>query len=85
MFQPDDELAEIEDEDPDIIVVSRSAKITKLRHHAMSLFKANDDVDDDELRAYKVEIKNVKRFQLAIQFVSAGMSFKQAAVAIGHV
>ncbi|KAH8956639.1 hypothetical protein BDL97_07G051700 [Sphagnum fallax] len=84
MFQPDDELAEIEDEDPDIIVVSRSAKITKLRHHAMSLFKANDDVDDDELRAYKVEIKNVKRFQLAIQFVSAGMSFKQAAVAIGH-
>jgi hypothetical protein len=85
MFRPDDELAEIEDEDPDIIVVSRSAKIAKLCCHAMSLFKANDDVDDDESRAYKVEIKNVKRFQLAIQFVSAGMSFKQAAVAIGHV
>jgi len=85
MFRPDDELAEIEDEDPDIIVVSRSAKIAKLCHHAMSLFKANDDVDDDESRAYKVEIKNVKPFQLAIQFVSAGMSFKQVAIAIGHV
>ena len=80
MFRAEDELAadmvDAEDIDHDPNPARLAAKIAKTKKSAMKLFVPNDD------GSYVVTVKNVMRFQLAIDHVFTGMSFRQTAAAI---
>ncbi|RHY05403.1 hypothetical protein DYB36_006565 [Aphanomyces astaci] len=58
-------------------------KLAKQKNNAMLLFKQGERASNGAA-SYTVVIKNTMRYQLAIDHVGAGMSFKQTALAIGH-
>jgi hypothetical protein len=53
--------------------------LAKQKQHAMKLFVKSDGAD-----IYTVEIKGLMRFDLALDHISIGMSFRQAALTIQH-
>ena len=57
----------------------KAAKKAKERTNALKLF-----VKDEETGQYSVTIKNVTRYELALDHVGSGMSFRQTAGAIEH-
>jgi len=57
----------------------KAARISKQKVNALKLFERMEEEPH-----YSVTIKNVMRFNLAIDHVSIGMSFRQAAGAIQH-
>ena len=86
MFRAEDELAEGNDFDADDINYDPNpallaAKIGRLKSNCMRLFTLDEDGEDVE---YTAIIKNVMRFRLAVDHISSGMSFRQAASAIEH-
>uniref|UniRef100_M4BWZ7 Uncharacterized protein n=1 Tax=Hyaloperonospora arabidopsidis (strain Emoy2) TaxID=559515 RepID=M4BWZ7_HYAAE len=86
-FRNDEMLDSAEDDDKYDLVASDAAKavtkkITKKsseKVHAMKLF-----VKDSETEKNVITIKNVMRYELALDHVGSGMSFRQAAMAIEH-
>uniref|UniRef100_M4BFA2 Uncharacterized protein n=1 Tax=Hyaloperonospora arabidopsidis (strain Emoy2) TaxID=559515 RepID=M4BFA2_HYAAE len=86
-FTNDEMLDNAEDDDEDDLVTSDAAKTlakkiakkSSEKAHAMKLF-----VKDSETEKYVINIKNVMRYELALDHVGSGMSFRQAAVAIEH-
>ncbi|CAM6038621.1 unnamed protein product [Sphagnum compactum] len=58
-------------------IAKRAAKKSKEKVNAMKLF-----VKQSDKSTYKVTIKNITRFELAMDHVSIGMSFRQTAIAI---
>ncbi|RHY39496.1 hypothetical protein DYB30_013534 [Aphanomyces astaci] len=59
---------------------NKAAKIAKQKLNTMKLFVRSDD---DPYR-YTITIKNVMRFELAMDFVGIGRSFREVASAIQH-
>ncbi|RHY03057.1 hypothetical protein DYB25_011238 [Aphanomyces astaci] len=59
---------------------NKAAKIAKQKLNTMKLFVRSDDDPD----RYTITIKNVMRFELAMDFVGIGMSFRQVASAIQY-
>jgi hypothetical protein len=57
----------------------KAAQMIKQKRNAMKLFEKNE-----EKPQYTVTIKNIMRFELAIDHISIGMSFRQVAGAIQH-
>ncbi|KAH9098083.1 hypothetical protein LEN26_016759 [Aphanomyces euteiches] len=76
MFRVEDELAADGNSDDDICTSLDLSKLRRLKQNAMKLFTHQDD------GRYKIFIKNVTRFRLAMDFVSKGISFRQTASAI---
>ncbi|KAH8941002.1 hypothetical protein BDL97_14G014500 [Sphagnum fallax] len=80
-FRDDEVLANADsDGDSDDDVASIIAKKAKEKTNALKLFVKNENDPD----WYQVVIPNAMRFELAMDHISIGMSFKQAAVAIRH-
>ncbi len=91
LFFRDDEMLEenAEDEDDEdndeeaagaaATIAKKAANKAKQRTNAMKLF-----VKDEETDLYVVTIKNVTRYELALDHVGSGMSFRQTAGAIEH-
>jgi hypothetical protein len=59
--------------------VKKAAQTIRKKRNAMKLFEK-----DEEEPRYTAKIKNIVRFELAIDHVSIGMSFRQLAGAIQH-
>uniref|UniRef100_M4BFK2 DUF659 domain-containing protein n=1 Tax=Hyaloperonospora arabidopsidis (strain Emoy2) TaxID=559515 RepID=M4BFK2_HYAAE len=86
-FRNDEMLDNAQDVDEDDLVASDAAKavakkISKKsseKAHPMKLF-----VKDSETEKYFITIKNVIRYELALDHVVSSMSFRQAAMAIEH-
>jgi hypothetical protein len=79
MFFRDDEVFDnnSDDDEPETIA-KMAAKNAKQKVNAMTLFV----IDEDDPGRYKFFIKNVLRYELAMDYVSIGMSFGQASAAI---
>jgi len=89
MFFRDDEVVVDSDDADDDDVVSaparKAAKKLKEKTNAMKLFILNEvDEDEDDPHSYIVTIKNIMRFNLVMDHVESGMSFRQTASAIQH-
>ncbi len=89
MFFRDDEVVVDSDDADDNDVVGatarKAAKKLKEKTNAMKLFIFNEvDEDEDDPHSYTVTIKNIMRFNLAMDHVGSGMSFRQMASAIQH-
>jgi hypothetical protein len=89
MFFWDDEVVVDSDDADHNDVVSaatrKAAKKLKENTNAMKLFIFNEvDEDEDDPHSYTVTIKNIMRFNLAMDHVGNGMSFRQTASAIQH-
>ncbi|KAI2495067.1 hypothetical protein MHU86_19462 [Fragilaria crotonensis] len=86
-FRNNELLDDAEEEDEDDVeavgaataVANKIAKKAKERTNAMKLF-----VKDETSDMYVVHIKNVTRYELALDHVGSGMSFRQTATAIEH-
>ena len=86
-FRNDEMLDNAEDDDEDNLVTSDAAKTlakkiakkSSEKAHAMKLF-----VKDSETEKYVINIKNVMRYELALDHVGSGMSFRQATMSIEH-
>jgi hypothetical protein len=80
-FCNDEQLLNDNKSDDDIIatkaIAKRAAKKSKEKVNAMKLFVIQSDES-----TYKVTIKNVMRFELAMDHVSIGMLFRQTMAAI---
>jgi len=89
MFFRDDEVViDSDDADDDNVVdaaAKKAAKKLKEKTNATKLFILNEvDEDEDDLHSYIVTIKNIMRFNLAMDHVGSSMSFRQTASAIQH-
>jgi hypothetical protein len=86
-FRNNELLDDAEEEDEDDVevvgaanaVANKIAKKAKERTNAMKLF-----VKDEASEMYVVHIKNVTRYELALDHIGSGMSFRQTATAIEH-
>jgi len=87
-FRDDEELLDNGDEDEDedeeaagaaAVIAKKVARKAMERVNAMKLF-----VKDEETGKYTVAIKNITRYELALDHVGSGMSFRQTAGAIEH-
>jgi hypothetical protein len=69
------------DSDDDVVgaEAKKAAQMIKQKRNAMKLFEKNEEEPH-----YTATIKNIVRFELAIDHVSIGMSFRQVAGAIQH-
>jgi hypothetical protein len=69
------------DSDDDVVgaEAKKAAQMIKQKRNAMKLFEQNEEEPH-----YTATIKNIVRFELAIDRVSIGMSFRQVAGAIQH-
>ncbi len=76
-FRDDEVLANIDSDDD---VANTIAKKAKEKTNALKLFVKNENDPD----WYQVVIPNAMRFELVMDHVSIGMSFRQAAAAIQH-
>jgi hypothetical protein len=77
-----DEIEEEDKEDHHMNMERICKKVEKkiaLKHNAMKFFKLDEDNE-----MYTVDIPNITRFFLAIDYVGCGMSFRQIAAAIRH-
>jgi hypothetical protein len=69
-----------EEEDMDEQAIAKNVMLlAKQKQHAMKLFVKLDGAD-----IYTLEIKGLMRFDLALDHISIGLSFRQAALAIQH-
>jgi hypothetical protein len=88
MFFRDDEVVVDSDDADDNVVgtaARKAAKKLKEKTNAMKLFILNEvDEDEEDPHSYTVTIKNIMRFNLAMDHVGNGMSFQQTASAIQH-
>ncbi len=78
----DDANSDNDDEEEDMdeqAIVKNAALLAKQKQHTMKLFVKSDGTD-----IYTVEIKGLMRFDLALDHISIGLSFRQAALAIQH-
>jgi hypothetical protein len=85
MFFRDDEVVVDSDDadDDDVTAARKAAKKLKEKTNAMKLFILNEvDEDEDNPHSYNVTIKNIMRFNLTMNHVGSGMSFRQMANAI---
>jgi hypothetical protein len=86
LFFRDDEVLATGDSDGDSdddmanTIVKKAAKTAKEKTNALKLFVKNKNDPD----WYQVVIPNAMRFELAMDHVSIGMSFRQATTAIQH-
>ncbi len=86
-FRDDEVVVDSDDADDDVVgaVARKAAKKLKEKTNAMKLFILNEvDEDEDDPHSYTVTIKNIMRFNLAMDHVGSGMSFWQTASAIQH-
>ncbi len=87
-FRDDEVVVDSDDADDDDVVdtaARKAAKKLKEKTNAMKLFILNEvDEDEDDPHSYTVTIKNIMRFNLAMDHVGSGMSFWQTASAIQH-
>jgi hypothetical protein len=67
-----------EDGDDEGAAAKKASKIAKMKVNTMKLFVRSDDDPD----RYTITIKNIMRFELAMDLVGIGMSFHQVASAI---
>jgi len=89
MFFRDNEVVvdsdDVDDDDVVGTVARKAAKKLKEKANAMKLFILNEvDEDEDNLHSYTITIKNIMRFNLAMDHVKSGMSFRQTMSAIQH-
>ncbi len=87
MFFRDNEVVVDSDDADDDDVVSaaamKAAKKLKEKTNAMKLFILNEvNEDEDDPHSYTITIKNIMRFNLAMDHVGSGMLFRQIASAI---
>ncbi len=87
-FQDDEVVVDSDDADDDDVVgtaARKAAKKLKEKTNAMKLFILNEvDEDEHDPHSYTITIKNIMRFNLAMDHVGSGMSFRQMASAIQH-
>ncbi len=87
-FQDDEVVVNSDDANNDDVVsmaAKKAAKKLKENTNAMKLFIFNEvDEDEDDPPSYTVTIKNIMRFNLAMDHIGSGMSFRQMASAIQH-
>ncbi len=87
-FQDDEVVVDSDDADDDDVVgatARKAAKKLKEKTNAMKLFILNEvDEDEDDSHSYTVTIKNIMWFNLAMDHIKSGMSFRQTASAIQH-
>ncbi len=87
-FRDDEVVVDSDDANNDDVVgaaARKAAKKLKEKTNAMKLFILNEvDEDEDDSHLYTVTIKNIMRFNLAMDHVGSGMSFRQTASAIQH-
>jgi hypothetical protein len=87
-FRDDEVVVDSDDANDDDAVgatARKAAKKFKEKTNAMKLFILNEvDEDEDDLHLYNVTIKNIMRFNLAMDHIGSGMSFRQTANAIQH-
>jgi hypothetical protein len=83
-FRDDEVLINIDDDDDDAYAIAAILKKAKTKAmektHAMKLFVK--DPNDDKM--YNVTINNAMRYELVMDHVSIGMSFRQVVAAIQH-
>jgi hypothetical protein len=88
LFQDNEVVVDSDDVDDDDVVgaaARKAAKKLKEKTNAMKLFILNEvDEDEDDPHSYTVTIKNIMQFNLAMDHVGSGMSFRQTASAIQH-
>jgi hypothetical protein len=88
LFQDNEVVVDSDDVDDDDVVgaaARKAAKKLKEKTNAMKLFILNEvDEDEDDPHSYTVTIKNIMQFNLAMDHVGNGMSFRQTASAIQH-
>ncbi|KAH8948898.1 hypothetical protein BDL97_10G001900 [Sphagnum fallax] len=88
LFQDNEVVVDSDDVDDDDVVGAaprKAAKKLKEKTNAMKLFILNEvDEDEDDPHSYTVTIKNIMQFNLAMDHVGNGMSFRQTASAIQH-
>ncbi len=79
-FQDDEVVVDNDDADDDDMVgtaARKAAKKLKEKTNAMKLFILNEvDEDEDDLHSYTVTIKNIMWFNLAMDHIGSGMSFR---------
>jgi hypothetical protein len=82
MFFRNDSMIDFDDGDSDDegAAAKKAAKIAQQKVNTMKLFVQSDD----DSMWYTVTITHVMRFELAMDFVAIGMSFRQVAKAIEH-
>lgn len=89
MFCTEDELAAEEvDHDQDAAELDAAktvAKALNMKKNAMKLFNLVHDENEAGANQYVVKIKNTLRFQLCVDFVATGISFRQTAAALDRV
>ncbi len=87
-FRDDKVIVDSDDADDDDVVgtvARKAAKKLKEKTNAMKLFIFNEvNEDEDDPHSYTVTIKNIMQFNLAMDHVRNGMSFRQTANAIEH-
>jgi len=87
-FRDDKVVVDSDDADNDDVVdaaAKKAAKKLKEKANTMKLFILNEvDEDEDDPHSYTVTIKNIMRFNLAMDHVGSGMSFRRMASAIQH-
>jgi hypothetical protein len=87
-FRDDKVVVDSDDADDDDVVgtaARKAAKKLKEKTNAMKLFILNEvDEDEDDLHLYTITIKNIMRFNLVMDHIGSGMSFRQTASAIQH-
>ncbi|XP_078473017.1 uncharacterized protein LOC144734619 [Lampetra planeri] len=84
-FRDDDEDSgdDNDDEDAAAAIAKKAAKKAKEKVNAMKLFVKNVNIEMGTY-TYTATIKNEMRFELAMDHVGVGMSFRQTAAAIDH-
>ncbi|CAK9873020.1 unnamed protein product [Sphagnum jensenii] len=79
-FRDDEVVVDSDDADDDDVVgaaARKAAKKLKEKTNTMKLFILNEvDEDEDDPHSYTVTIKNIMRFNLAMDHVRNGMSFR---------
>ncbi|CAK9252169.1 unnamed protein product [Sphagnum jensenii] len=89
-FRPDEVLVDFDDDDEDdggtaVVIAKKAAAKAKQKTLALKLFvKDVANVEKDEEEEYVVTIKGMMRYELAMDHVSTGMSFRQVATTMQH-
>ncbi len=87
-FRDDEVVVNSDDADDDDVVgtaTRKAAKKLKDKTNAMKLFILNEvNEDEDDSHSYTITIKNIMRFNLAMDHIGSRMSFQQTASAIQH-
>jgi hypothetical protein len=79
-FRDDKVVVDSDDANDDDVVGTAARKVAKKlkeKTNAMKLFILNEvDEDEDDSHSYTVTIKNIMQFNLAMDHVGSGMSFR---------